>query len=143
MIIKNQRKSFFQTCTEYEFGWNDPPTYSYSTSQAVAGNQTFLNKRPHQLPPTALDPNVTPTPAPGPTPVLDGPPLGKTQAGHERQTEKSSTTGQAAKDKKDFSRYNQADFGDVIQNFKKLTDDLQEKLQVRGIKFGFFFFFQS
>ena len=127
--------SVFFFCTEYEYGWNDPPSSCYSAAasssqKTASGKLTHLTRRPCHPPPHATPP-TTPSSTATPPPVLTAPPTTTTYNGGADATKK--TTSQSTTDERstDLGIYDNADFTEVIQRLNDLTDSLREKFQVR------------
>ena len=109
--------------TEYEFGWNDPPAYSYSSTSGSAERQsTHLNKRAHQpLIPTLGNLEAPPPPVT----VLPSGPLPTHSEGDKSKKE----TAKLVEERKDLLVYEGADFAEVVLKLNVLADQIQDNVQ--------------
>ncbi len=113
---------------EYEYGWNDPPSFSYSATSSSQTPSGKLTKRPSY--PPSNDITTTPSTA-TPPPALAAPPTTSTFCVGANATKKT-TSEPKEEATKNLSVYDDADFTEVIQKLNDLTDNVREKLQVRS-----------
>ena len=113
---------------EYEYGWNDPPTYSYSSSQASTSKDkpTHLYKRPSLASDQPTEHKTTP-----PLSSASGPPLVPTIPAQKKTSSTKST--QSQEERKDLHVYDEHDFAEIIQKLYDLANGLQDRLKVTCI----------
>ncbi len=106
------------------FGWNDPPTYSFSSLQAGGKRTTHLTERSHHHQQQKDVPTPTPPPTIPPLSVPDAPPL------QLKENHISSLKPTEQEEEDSTCIYDKEDFNDVIKKLESLVDDNQDRFQV-------------